>query len=295
MRYISRLTGKAIKFKNKASYDKHLEELRSQGLLVRERSRKSRPGVCRDDAWRANRNPWCDAAKRFDCPDVPVPKGHVRQKFSLIHPTRGRPIPTRQVMYMWLDYFSKHNDVEYILSIDTDDAKTYMPVMKEFMGKANFRVVIAENKNVVQALNQGAKHATGDVLVYVSDDFECYANWDLDIQRAARDKGTDWFLLVSDGIQTEIATILFVSRGFYNCVGYLYYPEYISMFADPDITELARSRGVLVDARHLLFKHNHRSIGGLPADAVSAAHENGKTWKHGEELFARRKERNFDL
>ena len=256
MRYISRLTGKVIKFKDKVSYDKHIAELLEKGLLKRERSRKTRPSVERDDAWRSNTSPWTVPAKRFVCPDVVAPKGHVRQKFSLIHPTRGRPVPTRQIMYMWLDYFSKHNDVEYILSIDTDDAATYLPVMKEFMGKANFKVVVAENKNVVQALNQGAKHASGDILVYVSDDFECYANWDLDIQAAAR--GTDWFLLVSDGIQTEIATILFVARQFYSRVGYLYYPEYISMFVDDDITEVARSRGVLIDARHLIFKHNHR-------------------------------------
>lgn len=195
---------------------------------------------------------------------------------------------------MWIDYFSPHNELEYILSLDSDDANRYLPVIREMLGYP-LKVVINQNKNVVQALNKGAEQATGDILVYVSDDFECIQNWDIRIQEAVKSRGDDWFLLVNDGIQKTVATIMFVSKKYYERFGYLYYPRYISMFADPDATEVAKRLGKLVDATYLLFRHNHRSIGGLPGDATSAKHENPAVWARGEKLFNERATRNFDV
>jgi hypothetical protein len=117
----------------------------------------------------------------------------------------------------------------------------------------------------------------------------------LKIQELVKGQGDDWFLLVHDGIQDKIATLLIESRMYYSRFGYLYYPEYISMFADPDATEVAHRLGKLIDATHVTFKHDHHSIGGFMADGVTAKHENPQTWAHGEKLFNERKARNFDL
>lgn len=184
---------------------------------------------------------------------------------------------------------SSHNDLEYILSIDSDDAHNYKLVAKELLSFRCLKVVTNPNKNIVQALNAGAVQSTGDVLIYVSDDFGCPPNWDLEIQLAVKDsKFDDWVLFVYDGNQKEWQTISILSREYYKKDGYIYYPEYISMFADPEFTETARHRKKVIDGTHLTFKHNHYTVGGLPFDATYAKEESKEAWDHGQALFNKR-------
>jgi len=292
MRYVSRLTGKLIKFKNREQYEKHLKELRDTGLLKRARSRKV-GGSERDEHWRSVHDPLSLPMQRFTCPDAPKPPNHVRQTVSLIHPSWGRPAMCRQCIYMWMDYFSKHNDLEYILSLDTDNAKEYLPVIRELVGKLNLKVVIYPNPNMVHALNNAAKLATGDILIYVSDDFECFANYDIAIQKAVGEK-KDWALFVSDGIRDDdVQTISILSKEYYDRFGYIYYPEYISMWADPDYTETAKRTGKVIKALDLTFQHRH--FMGASDDATYQKQNSSTAWDHGEKLFYERAEENFGI
>ena len=188
---------------------------------------------------------------------------------------------------------SPYNELEYILSLDVKDADKYRKVFIELMGQMGMRACIGANRNVVDAMNRAANLATGDILIYVSDDFESFSNWDLALQEAVT--GDDWFLMVDDGIQKNVATLLIVSRKYYRRFGYLYYPEYKSMWGDNDATEVAKCLGKYQEAFHLLFKHNHHSIGGIGADGTTARHENSETWSHGENLFREREARGFDI
>jgi len=148
---------------------------------------------------------------------------------------------------------------------------------------------------MVHALNNAAKLATGDILIYVSDDFECFANYDIAVQQVVKDKGDDWFLLVYDGIQKKTATILIESKKYYERYEYMYFPEYWSMWADPDATEVARRSGKLIDALHLTFKHNHYSNGGIPFDGTYAKQDGSDAWCHGEKIYHEREGINFGV
>lgn len=294
MRHIDRSTGKALIFRDKKEYEAHFEDLKTRGLLKRERSRKVCKEVARGDEWRAQRKPVLGPARRHKRTEMSRPEDHTRWKFSLIHPTRGRLLPARDCFYLWYDLMSSYNDIEYILSLDTDDAANYLPIVQELMKLANFKVVTSPNRNVVQALNNGAKYSTGDVLIYVSDDFMCPENWDVEIQKAVG-KEDDWVLAVYDGIQKRVQTISILSRKYYQRLGYIYYPEYISMFADPDFTETAKAMGKMIDGMHLTFKHNHHTVGGLPYDETYARENSRVAWDHGEKLFNKRREENFGV
>jgi len=293
MRYVSRLTGKMIKFKNRAQYEAHLKELRDKGLLKIDRSRKLHK-VTRSEHWNSQHDPLSVPIKRYTNKPVPKPSGHVRQKISLIHPSWGRPYMCKQCIYMWMDMFSEHNDLEYILSLDTDDAKAYLPVIRDLVGKLDLKVVIYPNANMVHALNNAAKLASGDVLIYVSDDFECFDNYDLAIQKAVG-KETDWVLFVYDGVRDDdVQTISILSKEYYDRFGYIYYPEYTSMWADPDYTEMAKRTGKVIDAMYLTFQHRH-FIPGAFYDATYQRQDSPVAWDHGEKLFYKRAEENFGV
>jgi len=290
MRKISRLTGEKKSFKTREAYQEHLKEL---GVSAKKgnRDRRNRKDVSRHAIRKSEvgrQYNWVD----WDLPAVaPVTK---RQTISLIHPSRGRCFQSFKCVNLWVESCSKHNDIEYIMSLDTDDVKNYIDLTENTIGRVNFKVVVGENTNVVQALNRGAKAATGDILIYVSDDFECLLNWDIVIQQAVKGND-DWVLHVNDGIQQNTATISILSRKYYERFGRIYHPDYISMWVDPDFTCEAKALGKLISRMDITFKHNHHTIGGLPFDATYAKENSGTAWKHGEKVFYERQANNFGV
>src|SRR5687767_8936374 len=98
-------------------------------------------------------------------------------KITLLHPSRGRAEKARQTHDLWAAKCSGLNEIEHILSIDMDDEQTarFIELFKEF---SSTKVIAEKNDSVVMATNRAAKYATGELLIYVSDDFECPDNWD---------------------------------------------------------------------------------------------------------------------
>ena len=89
---------------------------------------------------------------------------------SLIHPSRGRPRKSFETINKWHRY---HNlPYELIVSIDVDDPQRleYAKLFWDYQG-----AIILQGKNLsaVDAINNGARAATGDILIVVSDDTEC--------------------------------------------------------------------------------------------------------------------------
>lgn len=255
---------------------------------MRDRSRQARPHVCQGTRFIAPP----------PVPERPIELGQVRglpkfrscmaggKTFSLIHPSRGRPRQALECIRLWLWQCSPYDRVEYILSLDHVDCRGYQSLLPHLIGNP-IKLVVGENRTMVEALNLGAKEATGDILIYVSDDFECPPFWDLEILEAVEGK-KDFVLDVDDGIQDRVFTITIMSRSYYERLGYMYHPGYMSMFADNDLTEQAKADGVVVPARHLLFRHNHPVAGRAQMDATYARQGSSTAWKHGEALFNQR-------
>ena len=171
---------------------------------------------------------------------------------------------------------------EYILSLDHSD-----PLLSEYDIPC---AIINDNKNAVQAINKGAEHATGDILIVVSDDFDCPRNWDLKLLEVI-DERHDFVLRIKDGLQNYLVTMPIMDRVYYERFGYIYYPEYQHMFCDTELTCVAELLGKLISC-NLPFPHNHYSSTGKK-DQVSMKAD--QTWEQGEGLFRSRVKRNFDL
>lgn len=208
--------------------------------------------------------------------------------FSLIHPSRGRPKQALECIRFWSQNCSEKTKIEYVLSLDQDDTLPYLDSIPRMFKIANTKVTVSPNKSVVPALNNGAKIATGDVLIYLSDDFLCPQNWDLELEKVIGDK-KDFAIWVYDGLQKQVMTIHMLSRSYYQRLGYMYFPDYFSVYADNDITETALKDRVVIDAKHLLFKHNHHSVkNGFPIDVTYKRENSAEAYRIGKELFAKR-------
>jgi hypothetical protein len=218
--------------------------------------------------------------------------------FSLIHPSRSRPEKAREIYNYWMSKASGENKIEHILSLDFSDPlnEHYGMVDGKYIPFGdNSKSIIDHNSCVVEATNQAAKMATGDVLIYLSDDFKCPDNWDRLIAERML-IGHPTLLKVNDCLQqfeVAVLTIPIMNRSLYEKLGYFWHPSYRSMFVDEDLYWTCKNNIWMVSAPELQFPHEHCSIGKAERDETYIRSE--ANWDHGKAIFAERKALNFPL
>lgn len=219
-------------------------------------------------------------------------------KISLIHPSRGRAHKSKETVNRWIER-SGIDDLEILISIDKDDDhisyESYHNI--PFCGGACKRKgntlygLINPNRSAVDAINNAAAQASGDIFIVVSDDTDCPENWAVDLLRHVEGK-TDWIGKCSDGIQPWIITMPVMDRVYYERFGYIYHPSYAHMFCDTELACVADLTGRRIEIP-LEFKHMHYSVTHETPDSVSRKAD--ATWKQGESVFLSRLRNNFDL
>lgn len=209
---------------------------------------------------------------------------------SIIHPSRGRAKLAKSVYDKWVGTATQPENIEYILSVDIDDPE--LGNYKSLFDCDCVKFINNDNKSAIEAINVGAEHATGNLLIVVSDDFDCQQGWDVTLFRYLKDK-KDFIVKTYDGLQPWIITLPIMDRVYYNRFGYIYYPEYRHMFCDTEMTCV----GDLLDKTiiaPITFQHKHYTqVGGIKKDDISV--RNDSTWKQGEQLFLRRFNSSFFL
>lgn len=209
---------------------------------------------------------------------------------SIIHPSRNRPDQAAQTAKHWLEnMFSTVNLADYIVCIDNSDI-TKNEYFTNFID--GFMVCSSDTTNVVEAANSGASICKGDILVLVSDDFECYPDWDIDLINHFTEHKNN-VLKTNDGLQGWIVTLPIMDREYYESCGYIYYPEYKHMFCDTEMTHKAELEGKLHKRMDLLFKHNHYTQGETKKDEVND--KANATWEHGEKIYLERVKNCFGI
>jgi hypothetical protein len=227
-------------------------------------------------------------------------------KITLLHPSRGRAEKAHETYLYWMENSSPQIlevqvEIEHILSIDTSDPQVEQ--YKKLFGVTS-TVIVNDNDCVVKATNHAAKLATGDILIYLSDDFMCPKDWDLLLVEKFKGVETPMMLRVDDlhedqggsgiqGIDIAVLRIPITNRALYQKLGYFWFPEYRSLFVDEDLFWTCNNNGWLVKAPELKFEHLHWCNGKAPIDATYQATE--KNWEQGKALYAKRSQENFPL
>lgn len=211
---------------------------------------------------------------------------------TLIHPSYGRPKKAIETALNWIHKADNPKEVEYILAIDTRDSKgqDYAGMFVDFLlCKHNSSFHTFNTHNCVQSTNEAAKKATGDILVYLSDDFDCPKGWDSLIKERL-DIDKPQLLKVDDDLQPfrqTVLTIPIMTRKLYEMLGYFWYPEYESMWVDVDL--YFETKPYHVYAKDLVFQHQHYAKGRAKKDATNDQHENKQRYERGQAIFNRRK------
>lgn len=178
--------------------------------------------------------------------------------------------------------------VEYILCLSTkDDTSSYLRAFD----KVNVSIIFYNDNGLVKQVNEAARHATGDLLIAVSDDFGCPDNWDALLEAKLHDK-TDYIVKTQDGLQPFIMTLPMMDRTYYERFNYIYHPSYFHMHGDEELAEVGRMLGRTVTL-DLVFPHRHYSTGKMKRDATNV--KNDSFYPVDQRTFHTRRNACFDL
>jgi len=186
------------------------------------------------------------------------------------------------------------HDFDYTLSLDADD-----PALKEY--EREFEGIwpgplITHNTSVVEATNIAAQNSKGDILIYLTDDFECPPNWVELINERIGNTEQLVVLKVDDCLQqfrVGVLTIPIMTRALYKKLGYFFHPSYKSMHVDVDLYETCKRLNVIKYCPDLKFPHHHVSNGKAEMDETyrrSTAH-----WNQGLKVMAERRRLGFPI
>ena len=227
-----------------------------------------------------------------------------RPLFSILH-TSARPEAWRKVYDDWMSKAARPVDVEYVLCIDPRWG--FDPAADYGMRSCDKVVVNQGRRCYVDGVNTAAAASTGSMLIVNADDQFVCEGWDWELRRRLTYQGADgpqhpnsdaFVVEISTGTPNEhergimVAPIL--SRRRYEDLGYVFFPEYESMFADNDFCEHAKRDDVIIDARDLLFPHRHPMFdASVKKDAAYEAQNRREAYQLGENLLARRRASRF--
>lgn len=208
-------------------------------------------------------------------------------KISIIHPSKGRPEQAYKTAMNWIS--KADNSFQYLLMLDSDGKTGYDELYS--IGYPKIQVIVSGSKNAIEAINNGVDFTHGNIIIAISDDFDCPEHWDTLLLAAIGDK-QDFCAKTNDGHQDWLITLPIMDRIFYNRFGYVYHPDFSHMHADLDLSCRAWMLGKYISLP-LEFKHNHYSIIGQKPDSINI--KNNSTWGRGRMLFNERLAKNFDL
>lgn len=209
-------------------------------------------------------------------------------KISLLHPSRSRPEKAKATARKWIELAGV--PVEHIFSVDNSDPKGL-----EYF-EEGWTTLQYPNESVVEATNRAAKVATGDILVYLSDDFDCFENWGVKVVEQFKDENRPLLIKCDDGLQAfnvPVLTIPIMNRSLYERLGYFWHGDYRSMFVDEDLYWTAMKLGALKMCPQIKFQHNHPANGKAPNDETYI--RSAQNWDQGKAVFAKRKAAGFPV
>ena len=96
---------------------------------------------------------------------------------TIIHPSRSRPAMAFQTKNKWMSNALRPSEIEYILSVDNDDPQL-QDYNTEFKYSGDVTIRYNNNNSAMQAINVVAPDSKGNLIVVVSDDFDCFEGWD---------------------------------------------------------------------------------------------------------------------
>jgi len=218
-------------------------------------------------------------------------------KLLIKFPSRNRPEKFKKVLSKYIDNLSGNHDVRFVITMDTDDDTMNTEDIRSFLESENADIVYhyGNSKTKIEACNANLEDESADVLMLVSDDMiPQMMNYDEVIFDAFSQTfpNFDGAVKFHDGLrQDALMTLAVIGWKIYEKWGYIYHPDYTSVYCDNEQTQVLMSVGKLAVSPVCIAKHEWTP---QPFDDLHARNENAEMYQKDSEVFNRRSKLNFE-
>ncbi len=170
---------------------------------------------------------------------------------TLLHATRGRPQKAVLTRKIWYDMADQPERIEHVFAFDADDRES--SCLRRF-----HHIELRPGGGCVAAWNNAAMMANANVLVQLSDDWLPCANWDRLIMERLGNVEEPKVLAISDGLRNDqLMCMAICTRAYILQDWYLFNPSFTGVYSDNDFSERAYARGQVIEAKDIMFEHQH--------------------------------------
>lgn len=187
-------------------------------------------------------------------------------KFLINFASRSRPEKYHSCIKNLRECFTNY---KVLLKVDRDD-----PYVRDYFSTVYEEVIIklGYSKSKVDAINRDIPADGWDILINTSDDVRWFWGAGSSIEEAMK---PDLFLHFPEEYaesqakkkrQPSTCVVSIMDRIYYNRFGYVYNPEYISLYCDNEATEVARKLGMYKFVNTVICEHLHPVTGKVKTD-----------------------------
>jgi hypothetical protein len=189
-------------------------------------------------------------------------------------PTYGRAAKFIDVLSKYVELCSDENEITFNINCDTSDStmtSEYVKgrIIRLLLGhkpSTHGTIYYDENTEKISAINNHIPKDGWDVVVCASDDMVPQVeNWDREISHAMMEyfPDLDGCVHFDDGnTNGELITFSILGKKLYDEFGYIYHPDYKSLYCDNEFTDEVRRMGREQYIDKVIVSHEHWSIEG---------------------------------
>ena len=213
-------------------------------------------------------------------------------------PVRDRKDKMFQVMDIYLAHITDLANSQFLITCDNDDPILNTQEVRDQVSKLpNTSIEFYDNKNKIAAVNEGIKEKEFDILFLMSDDMIPLVKGFDNILRDLMKRNfpdIDGVVWTNDGHQAHrLNTLCILGRKYYDRFGYIYHPDYISLYADVEFMMVHVMLKKYIYTDQVLVEHQHHSFGKCKRDAL---YNRNETFESADKaMYLERKKKNFDL
>ena len=160
------------------------------------------------------------------------------------------------------------------LEVEYGNSKTKIEAINAGVSQRDFQIVLLASDDMVPMVS-------GYDLIIINSMYKCFPDFD----------GIVWF---NDGVQqNRLNTLCILGKKYYDRFGYIYNPEYKSLWCDVEFTQVGNLLGKQMYYNQVIIQHNHHSVTDEVFDETYAKNE---IYENEDRLiFLRRQNNKFNL
>lgn len=190
---------------------------------------------------------------------------------------------------------SASNDFFIVAKLDDDDMTMNDPIILNKIADhyPMVQVRLGISKSKIHAINRDIEGYKYDILICASDDMRFRTPGFDNIIRQHMPADLDGFLHMRDDYAKDrVCTVSILGRKYYERDGYIYHPDYYSMWCDDEAHAVAIARGCYIqipgEIEHLHYTNDRKAV-------KDELYWRNDTYNKDKVIFEQRKARGFDL